>query len=507
MFGRKAKSSVRLSFWSRLRAAARIIRGRFDAAATDAGNERHWAEADNLSADAAASPRVRRDLRNRARYESENNGYLKGILKTKSYDMIGRGPRLQLLIENKDVANEIETKFAQWAKDVRLARKMRTMVRARVRDGECFAILKTNENSPNPVKLDVQLVEAEQVTSDFDLVVGSGDARDIDGIVLDEFGGPIFYKVLKHHPGSSADLAVDPNERELVPARFMLHWFDPDRPGQHRGVTELQSSLEPAAKLRRYTLAVVEAAEQAANISGVLYTDAPAADGGTACEPWEEIQIERNTFLSMPDEWKMAQLKAEQPTTTFFEFVKSIINFFARPLCMPFNKAAGNSSEYNYASGRLDHQDYFQCTRVERSDIDCDVTRVFAEWYSEAVLIEGYLSQEARNLIGPDDYPQYPPHEWHYDGFKHVDPEKEAKAQENRLAVGTSNHPDEYAEQGKDWEMEFTKAARSLGVTLEEYQALVRQRLFGGGAIQPSEPQPDDDESSAEEREEEPAEV
>jgi hypothetical protein len=31
----------------------------------------------------------------------------------------------------------------------------------------------------------------------------------------------------------------------------------------------------------------------------------------------------------------------------------------------PFNVAAGNSSGYNYASGRLDHQTYFKAIRVD----------------------------------------------------------------------------------------------------------------------------------------------
>ncbi len=34
---------------------------------------------------------------------------------------------------------------------------------------------------------------------------------------------------------------------------------------------------------------------------------------------------------------------------------------------MPFNVAAGNSSGYNYASGRLDHQVYYKLIRVDQA--------------------------------------------------------------------------------------------------------------------------------------------
>ncbi len=54
--------------------------------------------------------------------------------------------------------------------------------------------------------------------------------------------------------------------------------------------------------------------------------------------------------------WKIGQVRAEQPTTAYGDFKHEIINEIARPLQMPFNVAAGNSSGYNYVSGRLDHQ-------------------------------------------------------------------------------------------------------------------------------------------------------
>ena len=36
---------------------------------------------------------------------------------------------------------------------------------------------------------------------------------------------------------------------------------------------------------------------------------------------------------------------------------------------MPLNIAAGNSSGYNYASGRLDHQAFFKAIRIDQADL------------------------------------------------------------------------------------------------------------------------------------------
>lgn len=60
----------------------RVIRAKYDAAALTEDNRRHWANADGLSANAANSPAVRRVLRNRARYETANNSYARGIVLT-----------------------------------------------------------------------------------------------------------------------------------------------------------------------------------------------------------------------------------------------------------------------------------------------------------------------------------------------------------------------------------------------------------------------------------------
>ncbi len=53
----------------------------------------------------AGSVNVRRILRNRARYEVANNSYARGIVLTLANDVIGTGPRLQMLAEGKSTKN------------------------------------------------------------------------------------------------------------------------------------------------------------------------------------------------------------------------------------------------------------------------------------------------------------------------------------------------------------------------------------------------------------------
>jgi capsid protein len=210
-----------------------------------------------------------------------------------------------------------------------------------------------------------------------------------------------------------------------------------------------------------------------------------------AAEAFDTIDTERGMGMTLPAGWEMQQLKAEQPTNTYPQFKKEIINEIARCLGMPSNVAAGDSSGYNYSSGRLDHRTYYKGLRVERSYIELNVLdRTFARWFAEARLVPGLLPAR---FFRTDQVPVY---EWRWDGDEHVDPTKEADATETRIAIGISSYPDECAKLGNDFEMVHMKNAQALGMTVEEYRTRLADRLLGPKTVPPQQAgqsQPQDD--------------
>lgn len=435
----------------------RMLRGKYDAANTTLDNIKHWSRADGLSAAAANSPDVRRILRNRSRYEIANNSYARGITLTLANDVVGTGPRLQMLTVDPEANRFVEQEFFAWSEMIGLAEKLRTMRLARVGDGESFALLTSNDAIESRVRLDLKLVEADQVASP---TLNLDRQRYIDGIEFDSDGNPVNYDVLRSHPGDSG-INFD-ESHDTIPASDVIHYFRNERPGQIRGIPDITPTLPLFAQLRRFTLAVLAAAETAADFAGILYTDAPANGEADSAEPFEPIELEKRMLLTMPGGWKMAQMRAEQPSTTYGEFKKEILNEIARCLSMPYNVAAGNSSGYNYASGRLDHQTYFKSIRVEQSQLARVVLdRILKAWLREAVLIEGYLPNSLRTLDSTFE------HQWFWDGHEHVDPAKEANAQKIRLANHTTTLAHEYARQGRDWEAELKQRAKEMALMRE----------------------------------------
>jgi capsid protein len=232
----------------------------------------------------------------------------------------------------------------------------------------------------------------------------------------------------------------------------MCHYFSATRPGQVRGVSEILPALSLFGQLRRYTSAVIECASRAAEISAVMHTDMLPDSVAAELDALTVINAERNAIVSLPEGWKMSQLKAEQPTTTYGDFKAQIINEIARCLSMPYNVAAGNSSGYNYASGRLDHQTYDRNIEVERKDITNDIIdRLLTEWVNEYATRYSLTSAQRDELID---------HEWHFASRDHVDPAKEANADNVRLNNGTLTYAAYYAKRGKDWKREERQRIR-----------------------------------------------
>ena len=455
---------------------ANVVRARYDAAQTTADNARHWAMADAMSADCAASADIRKKLRERARYEVANNSYAKGIVLTLANDCIGTGPRLQLLTRHDELNRQIEDAFAQWSKAVNLAAKLRTMRMAKSTDGEAFGVLNFNPNIDSPVALDLQLVEADRIASPSSVMLPT--RNDVDGVILDSFGNPQFYSISRQHPGGLGNYSTWMSQYDEVPASSVIHWFRADRPEQHRGIPEITPALPLFAQLRRYTLAVIAAAETAADFAAVLYTDSPANGEAQPLDPMDIVNLEKRMATVLPDGWRLGQIDSQQPTTTYAEFKHEILNEIARALNLPYNVAVGNSAGYNYASGRLDHQTYYKSIRVEQAHLsEIVLDQIFNAWIREAMLTPEFGALRTLRSMPTLSGRSLPLQKgWFFDGTEHVDPAKEANAQAKRLGSHTTTLAAEYARQGKDWETELhqrakeTRLMQTLGLTTSESQ-------------------------------------
>ena len=461
---------------------AHPLRGAYDAARDDPDMAYHWGRADALDADAANSLEVRTRLRKRARLEYANNSHVNGITKTHANYVIGTGPKLRFQSRSPGFNSMVEAAWNRWCKATGFVAKLRTMRMTKVTDGEVFGLLTEDQAVRDLVKLNVRPIECDQVTTPH---IPYGESNYVDGIKLDENGHPLWYDILPQHPGASAYIASQTADRVL--AQFVVHWFSAERPGQHRGVPELTSSMTSSAQSRRYREAVIASAELVAKLSVVMQMGIPN-DGADEVTPFSTMPIEKGMFVASPGGAEIHQIRAEQPSTTYEMFDRLIYRDEARPLNMPFNIAAADSSGYSFSGGRLDHLTYFVAVDVDRlGGEEAVVDRVFTAWFTEAVIAYGWV-WDTDAVVAPRRI-------WGWDARPQIDDLKTAKARQTALETGQTDLSRIHGEDGKDFEDTVVVMANTYGKTVEEMrEALFKQIFSGASSVEPEEDEDEDDE-------------
>lgn len=449
-------------------AAGQNVRAKFDAAQTNDGNSKHWSMADNLSARGSNNKGVRQTLVKRSRYEVENNCWASGLVRTIAYHTIGSGPRLQILSDNEEANQRVEKAFASWAKQVGFAEKTLTAKETEVRDGEVFARLIENK-SVYPINLDIKLHEADQCTSPLGTFL---DPFYDDGLHLDRNGEADRYFFLDYHPGDPQYVPVFSGEWYMK--KDVLHYFRASRPGQLRGIPALTPALPLFAILRRFTMATLRSAEFIASVTGFLKTQTNPELGPTpSARDFYSFAYESGMLMSLPEGWTVEQLTNIPLTTNYEQFLSAVLNEIARCVNVPYNVAACNSKGLNYSSGRMDHLVWDRDIEVDLSRIEskwCDP--ILKAWLEEASYIDGLLDG-----LGPVEEIQ---HQWCWDARPIIDEESDANASSQRIKTGQSTLPLEWQRRGYgDVNGQLRLGAQSLGLTVEQYQSVLTQSIFG----------------------------
>ncbi|MEO1525794.1 MAG: phage portal protein [Planctomycetota bacterium] len=472
-----------------------MIKASYDAAATTSHNERHWSYADSLSPDESARPEVREKLRNRARYEVLRNSSIGGgMVRMFANDTVGTSIQLVMGLENEADNREVQKVVGYWMDAIDAVEKIRTGKIDKTVSGETLFRIVTNPSLDHEVMIDLLPMEADHLSAP--VIHDYFNPQYVDGVHLDRLKNPTAYDILREHPGSvfgGVNWQYDTFSRDSV-----IHWFRRDRPGQHRGVSEVAAALPLFAHRRRFTLATIAAAETAANRATVLKTDLEPGNSLTEeVDAWatenmlSSITLDRNASTVLPIGWDLSQQSAEHPTTTFAMFDKAIVMELSRCLLMPYETVSGDHSGLSFSGGRLSRAGYERAVEVERADIKKKILDVLLSEFLYEAAVEGILPNSVSRMVldiasrvSVRAIAKRMPHSWHFDGFKEPDEVKAANAAKVRLQSGLTSRESELAKQGVDIDEIDASAARSFGVSVDEYRrACFSSIMTNGNAV------------------------
>jgi len=327
----------------------------------------------------------------------------------------------------------------------------------------------------------VQLIDPDRLSNpqlQFDTQTNRG------GVQVDEYGAAYAYWIRQAHQGDwwaaakSVEWKSVPRETEWG-RPIIVHDFDRDRAGQHRGGAGIFAPI----LLRMKMLAKYDAVElDAAIINSIFgaYIESPfdpqlveqaigeSSDLNAYQDSRKDFHDERKTMLGesrlpilFPGE-KINAVASERPNGNFVAFEKSFLRNFASATGLSAQQMSHDWSDTNYSSARGALLEAFKTMSRRRDDFTQGFAQpIFACFLEESMEIDDYPLppgappfHEFRALYSRATW-MGPPRGW-------IDPVAEKKGAILGMDAGLSTLQQESIDQGQDWEEILDQRAREI---------------------------------------------
>ena len=471
---RDAEATARM-VEAKLRAArTRVALSTYKAATRDRFT-RDWT-AQRKSADAAIIPDLP-TLHARARQLVRDDVYARSAVRALVRNVVGRGIGC---VASREVNGQPDTAWnraadrlwSRWARDHRrvdrerrrnLAGVLRWVVHEEATAGEALIVMGLEDRIGVP-RLVLQCVEADQLDTtrtEYQPVDPAGrpltDAagrtvppRQVHGgVEVDECGAALAYWILPAPPGGVNVLQTQ--EARRIPADRVLHYFDPDRARQTRGVTRLACAMLRLRHLAEYDSAQLVAARAEASLGLVVETQQPdldfgTPDGTTQGENDELKMLPMMVAKTLPGE-KVTQFTPQRPGGLYRDFTQAQLRGIAAGIGLGYEQVARDFTNGSYSSQRQALLEDRREFGMQQDGLVTIVLRPIYELFIREAVLDGLLR-------APDfdrDPDAYTACEVMVDGFEWIDPEKEAKANATALASNLDTRKRIAGERGLDW--------------------------------------------------------
>jgi capsid protein len=420
---------------------------------------RSWVPGGLQSARLDYTPRDRRELQRKSRYWERNTAIVQRLVYLFEQYTVGVGIGFYAASSDPEWNARARERWIEWEptgdflSDRGFNLLQNLAARSLMVDGENFFVL-THDDDGEP---QVQMIEADRCATPPDRQKEEGISI-IDGVAIDADGRPTGYWFGEDIPGS-------PGQRtwRLVPKEFVVHIFEPSRPGDYRGRPMLHAVLNDIHDLDDLQIMESKAARDGAEITNVIKNQSGTADVGeylaaAGTPPGSMTQEQKRTyyentiggrtfFLQQDDD--ISQLKVERPSGSTREYWILLEQKICAGVGIP---------------RQLVYSESLQGT-VQRSVLD-----LAAAWFRirSAVFVRGFARiyqfvlehSIATNRNGLADPPaDWKRFTWRPPRTPNVDVGRNSYAMLKELAAGTTNYTRIFAELGLDRVEELTRKA------------------------------------------------
>jgi len=337
--------------------------------------------------------------------------------------------------------------------------------------GEVFVRLRPRRPEDGlPVPLQIQVLEADMVPAN-DSMAPNGNSI-VQGVEFNAFGQRVAYWMHRNHPG---DGLGDTGTLTRVPAEFVLHIYEPTRPGQLRGVSDLAPILARLRGVGDFDDAVLERQKLANLFAGFL--ERPASGQDAALDPLTGLPIKTDadgTPMAALEPGTMQELlpgetvKFSEPPDAgagYKDFTRQQYQGVAAGTGLPYELLTGDLNGVSDRALRVILNEFRRhCQQRQWHILIPQLCRKVRAAFADAAVIAGILNgaegREARRVT------------WVPQGWAYIHPTQDVQAQQIAVESGFTSRTRVITERGDDpEEIDAERAAdeaREAELGLEE---------------------------------------
>jgi len=293
----------------------------------------------------------------------------------------------------------------------------------------------------SPVPLALQVVEPDYLDSSIEQDLAGG-AVIRQGVEMDRSGRPVAYHLFRHHPGEPGRMSWSGGDTRRVEARYLLHTYRQDRPGQLRGVPDLASVMMRLRLLDEYEdAAMMQAMAQACVAAFVTSNGGPATGPLESGKPGAADAMLRQIEPGMIERLlpgESVDFLVPSGSGAFPEFTRHQLRAISTGYGLTYDLMTGDLSNANYSSLRAGRLSFKR--RLESAQW----LMIVPQWCQPVHRAFVSAAQSVGRLPARPTWPV----EWGPPHFEMVDPLKDTMALRMQLRLGITTWAQAVAEAG-----------------------------------------------------------
>ena len=377
-------------------------------------------------------------LRNRSRELSRNNGYAKNYFRVMANNIVGIGitPK-PIIIGRSGKSERVKEVWDLWASSVKCdydARYnfyglQRLIIKTVIVSGECL-VIKRLASSKYDIPVRLQILEGDFLDQGKFSLENEYGGITWYGIEFNKQGERVGYWLWNRHPGEFA------SQSKRIDAKYVIHVYDPERPGQHRGVPELHAGMVALKDLGDYEYAERIRAKTAATQVGAITQDMSLGDEGdlassfSTMEPgtWHKLKPGESVTFNTP------------PTNTgYSEYTKNNLHAIAAAGGTTYEAMTSDLSNVNFSSGRMGWLEFQRNIQHFQWNVLVPAMDEIFRWFVEAAQVAALLPMQGKFRV-----------DWTMPRREMIDPVKEGKALTEMVRGKFKTWAEAVREQGDD---------------------------------------------------------